>query len=252
MYLEIDQGNTRLKWRFEGKGMSSGSFEHLAAQLKKQTIRLVRLVSVCSHQRSQHLINSLILQSPQPIEWRIAASRAECMQVKNAYDNPEQLGADRWSAVIAAATDHQCHGKAIAVLGCGSAVTIDLIDKDKKHLGGAIAPGFKALQQGLRDATSINFKPLKSLSCTTPGTTTHDAIDWGVRMTVSGCIDQALRYCQQSFADDWQLVVHGGDSALLLPYIDNSIDAAFCPELVLDGLKYLTDETRVPQPGVKN
>ena len=252
MYLEIDQGNTRLKWRFEGTEMKSGSFEQLSSQLKKQPVRLIRLVSVCSHQRSQHLINNLILQSPQPIEWRIAASSAECMQVKNAYSNPDQLGVDRWSAVIAAATDHQCHGKAIAVLGCGSAVTIDLVDSSKNHLGGGIAPGFNALQQGLREVTNISFMPLKKLSQLTPGTNTQDAIEWGARITTSGIVNQILKYCNNLFSDNWQLILHGGDSALLAPYIDSTIDASFCPELVLDGLKYLTDDSKMRGAGLKH
>ena len=224
--------------------MSSGTVERLQQQIKTKHPNLVRLVSVTSHQRRQHLINRIIFQSPQPIDWRIARSSAESMQVRNAYAIPNQLGADRWSALVAAATDHKQPGKAIVILGCGSAITTDFIDQHRCHLGGGISPGYAALQHGLRQATNLHFDQLQQLSRPCPGKSSQQSIEWGIKTMLSGLMNQTLDYCRTQFGDDWQLIVHGGDAPLILPYIGDISNASFCPELVLDGLQYITDDSK--------
>lgn len=56
----------------------------------------------------------------------------------NAYEQPGQLGVDRWLALLGAWS--QTQGDAV-IIDAGSAITLDLMSRSRGHLGGAILPG---------------------------------------------------------------------------------------------------------------
>jgi len=63
--------------------------------------------------------------------------------VVNAYSDPQRLGVDRFLALVGA------RGRAptaALVAGCGTALAIDAIDAEGRHLGGVIAPGETIMQ----------------------------------------------------------------------------------------------------------
>jgi type III pantothenate kinase len=66
------------------------------------------------------------------------SAQFESLGITNGYQEPERLGVDRWLALIGAAgiTRQNCF-----VIDAGSAITIDLLGSDGRHLGGAILPG---------------------------------------------------------------------------------------------------------------
>lgn len=69
--------------------------------------------------------------------------------LKSAYLlEPERLGIDRWLGMIASA--REC--EVICVVGCGTAVTIDVVD-GMVHLGGYILPGLALMEGALRGGT---------------------------------------------------------------------------------------------------
>src|SRR5690606_11778764 len=65
-----------------------------------------------------------------------------------AYADPNELGTDRWLAALAA---FAAHGAAV-VVQCGTAITADAVDASGRFLGGAIAPGLRAMAAGLAAA----------------------------------------------------------------------------------------------------
>ena len=60
--------------------------------------------------------------------------------VSNSYPEPEALGSDRWLALIAA---RQLFNGPLAVIDCGTAVTVDALSGEGKFLGGVISAGPK-------------------------------------------------------------------------------------------------------------
>ena len=72
------------------------------------------------------------------------------------------IGADRVANAVAALD----YGTPALILDCGSAVTIELVDKNLRFLGGAIAPGRKMLRQALHANTAqLPEIPLSSRLC---------------------------------------------------------------------------------------
>ncbi|MCG5492895.1 type III pantothenate kinase, partial [Klebsiella variicola] len=82
----------------------------------------------------------------------MAQVHTEYAQLKCGYEQPAQLGIDRWLQVLAVAQPDQN----VCVNGCGTALTIDLV-QGYQHLGGYILPNLY-LQ---RDALIQNTKGIK-------------------------------------------------------------------------------------------
>lgn len=78
-----------------------------------------------------------------------AKSSASFLSLQSAYRAaPEQLGVDRWLGLIASARDCEV----ICVVGCGTAVTIDVVD-GMLHRGGYILPGLALMESTLQRGT---------------------------------------------------------------------------------------------------
>ena len=136
MLLEIDYGNTRLKWRLlESKGskvISRGAvlcFEQLVIELEKikpLALLFCRICSVRSHKESEQLITLLERRFSIPVQ--VAYSQHEFAGVTSGYEDATRLGVDRWLAMIAAY--HKVQG-ACVVIDCGTAITVDCLNADE-------------------------------------------------------------------------------------------------------------------------
>ncbi|RDH85406.1 MAG: type III pantothenate kinase [endosymbiont of Escarpia spicata] len=86
------------------------------------------------------------------IESEFVVSRRAQAGVVNGYRQPEQLGVDRWMALLAGrAISHQ----PCLIVDCGTATTIDAIDAEGRHLGGLIIPGLEMMKESLLGGTAI-------------------------------------------------------------------------------------------------
>ena len=68
------------------------------------------------------------------------------------YPKPQSIGADRLAN--AAAAPH-FYGAPVVVVDFGTAVTFDIIDRQKKYVGGVIAPGLEAMTDYLHQRTAL-------------------------------------------------------------------------------------------------
>ena len=117
MLLCLDAGNTRLKyglrddsgWRLQG-ALAYPDFDDLAAQLPQRPRRIVacNVAGEAIRLRIAALAGSLDV----PLAWLIGSATA--CGVTNGYDTPQQLGADRWAALIGARALHA--GPAVVVI----------------------------------------------------------------------------------------------------------------------------------------
>ncbi|PCJ42756.1 MAG: hypothetical protein COA71_04445 [SAR86 cluster bacterium] len=243
--LEIDAGNTRIKWRLleytnqQKWGITSGFVfspaleselpEALCQQLhelKKENIKVVRTSNVRGEGFADSL--SLFCKKHFSINVNYARVSAELAGLKNAYQNFEALGVDRWLAMLSAYRSAQ---SAVCIVDCGSAITIDLINAEGQHEGGFIVPGLQLMQRSLGEHTAnLKYQP-ESTGNIEPGKNTAEAIDHGILNMALGMLEKVHRERGADLC--WYLC--GGDAAALSSFIKWQHEVK--PELVMDGLE---------------
>ena len=234
--LEIDVGNTRLKWRLlneDGNALRSGTellktepFAFLQVEPLPKRVR----VSCVRGEEFRQLLVKLIGD-----QWGLlpefAESKASGMGLMNAYEHPQRLGVDRWLAMLAA---RQITNGAFCVVDAGSALTMDFVDSAGQHLGGYIVPGLNLQKSSLLQNTAIRIPEFAVKAQLCPGRNTESAIHNGVvSMSVSWIIDEYRKRLKCA-----ELILTGGDAPLIAGYLQNeSISCRLVPDLVMDGLR---------------
>ncbi|MDH4126714.1 MAG: type III pantothenate kinase [Gammaproteobacteria bacterium] len=245
--LLLDAGNTRLKW-----GLLNGNRIGRTGSVTLATIReqgksvLIRRLPrdvdavIASNVAGKVFADGLsaIIRSYNTREVRFVRSSAAACGVVNAYRQPGRLGVDRWVAMIGARAS--CAG-ACLVVDAGTAVTIDALHADGRHLGGQILPGLMLMADSLSRNTSdlpasrrgafSNARVLRPFARSTAA-----AIAQGAVGAVAGAIERALRTLEQQGSKP-TLLLTGGDAPLLQKFL--AIDAELRPHLVLEGLACL-------------
>jgi len=151
--------------------------------------------------------------------------------IRIAYDDPAQLGADRWLAMVGARAANYLPA---CIVDCGSAITLDVVDSQGRHQGGLILPGLAAQQTGL--ASVAPGLPTVALATKTPFLTsnTRDALASGHLHGTAMALQGLIRRCMAESAQRLTPLLTGGDATLLARYLD--MDVRLRPDLVLEGL----------------
>lgn len=110
----------------------------------------VWVASVAGAARADRVREALAAFEAGRVEWLRTPRRAG--GVVNRYAKPERLGIDRFLAMLAA---HARASGACVVVGCGTALTLDLVAADGEHAEGMIALSPDGMLQALRGATAI-------------------------------------------------------------------------------------------------
>jgi type III pantothenate kinase len=242
MILLVDIGNTRVKWAAWSAGELAPQRAAQHADWSAQDwqrelfagaqVGRVLAATVAGVASKDALQAAAAASGVKQVEF--VASTASAFGVTNAYPQPALLGVDRWMALIGAW--HQ-QRTACCVVDIGTAATIDTIDGSGRHLGGFIVPGPQLMSAALRAGTS----DLAAHAARSPGgggqlfaDNTRDAIERGCRVALAALVDRSLAELRRQAGAAAQLVVTGGASAEVLPYV---VSAGLCvPDLVLRGL----------------
>ncbi|AEG00096.1 type III pantothenate kinase [Methylomonas methanica] len=236
MNLLLDIGNTRLKWATEDQGQIDESHAcdyrqpGCLASLERawRGISVSRNLAIASVSEKQVLDSLIQLGQTLWPQCRllIPQASAAAFGVTNAYQQPEKLGIDRWLAMIAA---HNLYPGNVCVVDCGTAVTLDVVRADGRHLGGLICPGLNVMKQALVSNTADLMFTQRSYD-TELGSATDVAIANGVCAAVIGLIEHTL----SKLDADYRLVLTGGDAAYLVDLLRVSV--SYDRDLVLKGL----------------
>lgn len=148
------------------------------------------------------------------------------------YDDPSQLGADRWAGAVAAWT--RCRSDCLVVSG-GTATTIDVVRGNGHFAGGCILPGLGMMLDALASGTAA--LPHATGHFVMPPRNTHDAITTGCMQAQLGAIERM----RHSLAAGAPVLLGGGHAETLAPHINGHVILA--PWLVLDGLLALIQES---------
>ncbi|MDV2081211.1 type III pantothenate kinase [Marinobacter xestospongiae] len=241
MKLFVDMGNSRVKWRLRGRdtvleGEGAIGSDSLFADLPvdDEGIRQVAVSTVASDQGRQQLEQRLreITRVPPEYFW----TESQWQGVICAYDKPESMGSDRWHAMVAA---HSRVTGGFAVVDAGSAVTVDYVAADGRHLGGYILAGQNMMYRALsQDAARIHFGG-RIQGDSAPGSSTAECVHHGVEWLWRGMVQQ-LREDVRTLGLE-KVFITGGDSDRL---IGCGLQGESVPGLVLDGLEIVAAGVR--------
>lgn len=239
--LEIDAGNTFVKWRMRCQGQSQAVQRWLTQDVREGRVLLpedwfgvqqVRWVSVAGDEVDGWLQAAFQALAVPVVR---AVARGQQSGLKNAYQNPQQMGADRWLAMLAVWQQLQ---DAFCVIDVGSAVTVDLVDRQGQHLGGYILPGLRLLQQSLLGQTAgVRWQTAETDESLVPGDSTAACVENGCRYQMAALLQYVEQDCRErNILHIW---LTGGDASRV---------ASWCPQamlqetLVLDGLQCLEQD----------
>lgn len=168
------------------------------------------------------------------------------LDVQNGYDKPEQLGADRWAALLGVSGHFPKAHPPLVLATFGTATTIDTLSPDKRFEGGLILPGPALMRQSLAQGTA-NL-PLASGVGSDYPTHTLQAIATGVVAAQTGAVWRQCEITHQRFGVAPTLCVSGGG----WPEVEKEVrrmlaplDIKFIAHPVLDGLARVLQSTHV-------
>lgn len=229
--LWLDLGNTRLKyWLMNGeKLLHHDAKEHLKAPnelllgLSGSFLgyhpQFVGISSVLGERINDH-VRAMLERLGLPFEF--ATVKSNHSQLISRYDE-SQLGVDRWLQMLGAvdASCRQC------VVGCGTALTIDIIDYGE-HLGGYILPNVYMQRHALYAGTQQIGVKQGRFDSLQLGCTTFDAVNHGVLFGIVSAV-QAI---QRQYPNH-KLTLTGGGAPMLGCHLQ---DVQIDENLLLAGL----------------
>lgn len=238
--LAIDSGNTRIKWglRERGAWVRVGVLSHdetddlapaLASLARPDRIAVANVAGAGVEQRISRACAGLSA----PMLW--AQGRPQQCGVVNLYEQPSQLGVDRWAALIGA---WRRLGRACLVVGAGTATTIDQLSSQGEFLGGVILPGLALMKRSLADNTAQ--LPFAEGAWTEHPRNTADAIETGVLHAQAGAVERLHARLAASEGGQAECLISGGSAEAIARCLD--IPHRVADHLVLDGLAHMVGD----------
>ena len=232
--LCVDVGNSRIKWGVRGAdgwlangAIATGDSAKLGEALEAAPRTRQAIASNVAGARVQNDLESACAARGAAL--RTIRSEARQLGVVNGYDDPAQLGSDRWAALIAA---HHAERGHKLVVNAGTALTIDALADGGRFLGGLIVPGPALMRHSLDRGTAalrLTEGKYKDLPTSTP-----DAITSGAIQACVGAIARLMEMMSRNDSAPGRIILSGGAAPEIAPHLP--IPAAIHENLVLDGL----------------
>lgn len=158
----------------------------------------------------------------------LARTQPRLAGLRIAYAVPARLGVDRFLALLGARA--RVDG-AVLVCGVGTALTLDLVDGDGRHLGGRIAPSPELMREALH--ARAPQLPAEGGAWTDWAADTADALASGCWGATFALVRDALDAATATLRAPPALLLHGGGAGPLVERLPQAVSA---PALVLEGL----------------
>ena len=234
--LCLDFGNTRLKWAVfsEGKIRRTGLFGN----------DLLEELRICldTHQPDRSILSSVV-NHPESLE-EILKSKTRFhkldhlsrVPITTPVGKPETIGSDRLALVVAAA--HYFPDQNNLVIGLGSAVTYNYINRFHQFIGGSISPGMEMRFKSLQVFTAK--LPLVKPHWNFPlaGYDTKTNIQSGVIFGMAKEIDGVIEAYEERY-ENLHILMTGGDAQYFKPFLKKTITED--PDLIFKGLYIISE-----------
>ena len=232
----FDFGNTRLK----AAVFTDGSLTSLNI-LKDHSLETIKaLIDQFAPQKT--ILSSVIDHDPQIENFFSSVSKFHKLNhlsrlpFTTPVGKPETIGADRLA--LAAAAVYFYPEKNNLVIGSGTCITYNFINKKNEFIGGSISPGLEMRLSALHDYTAK--LPLIKANWNVPliGYDTNSNILSGVVIGMAKEIDGFIDAYAEKFGN-FNSLLTGGDIAYFAPHLKNKIFAD--PELIFKGLYAISE-----------
>lgn len=155
--------------------------------------------------------------------------------IRNLYRCPKQVGQDRLINAFGAGI---IYGAPLIVIDFGTAITFDIISKQKAYLGGMIIPGLKISLDALFERTAL----LPKINLGRPkdfiGKDTKDSMLSGIINGFSALVDELTNKIKREIGGKTIVVGTGGQIKIIADFCKN-IDI-IDPELTLKSINLLS------------
>jgi type III pantothenate kinase len=170
--------------------------------------------------------------------WFVTATR-RLAGVTNGYDDPAQLGADRWVGVIGAFHDRPVDS---CIVNVGTAMTIDAVTDSGQHLGGLIVPGPDLMVGALHRETSDLRRSAasKARAHADFAADTRSAIENGCELALAALVERQCSELAHRLGRAPRLVFAGGAAHRVRAWVKVASDHV--PDLVLRGLAVIATQ----------
>jgi len=223
--LLLDLGNTRWKWTalddeasaVNGHVYSNNPVSGIVKQLKKQSMPTrLYIASVRNEELNRELLQSLKAEGCEVrfLSWR------DCSRLNTMYHDPSCLGVDRYLNMIGALRLYQLP---FIIVSAGTAVTVDAMDQEGVHLGGAIFPGRRLLQTVLIENTDRVEMPYSTESDTIFAQSTETGVLAGTSSGYIAAVNGIVNSMRKELGETTQLILTGGDAVVL----ENNLPGGF-------------------------
>jgi type III pantothenate kinase len=234
--LCLDFGNTRLKWAVfsEGQIIYNGVLEGDGVEGLKECLE--------AYKPDRSLLSSVIEDNPE-IESLLKNSTQfhkldhhSRIPITTPVGKPDTIGADRLALVVAAVNGFP--EKNNLVIGLGSAITYNYINRYRQFVGGSISPGME-----------MRFKSLKMFTAKLPlvkphwnfpllGYDTRTNIQSGVIFGMAKEIDGIIDAYEERY-ENLNVLITGGDAHYFMPLLKKKITED--PDLIFKGLYIISE-----------
>lgn len=157
--------------------------------------------------------------------------------LKNAYEDPRAVGADRLVNALAAWKKYE---SACVIADFGTATTVDAVSSDGTYLGGAIAPGIGISTDALFHAAARLprvelIPPSRALA-----RNTTESIQSGLVFGYAGLTRELVSRCVAEIGEPCKVLATGGLAELIAPLVKEI--EIIEPNLTLEGLRILAEQ----------
>jgi type III pantothenate kinase len=244
-FLAIDIGNTRLKWAQYAQDATPGTpplrhgavfLENIDRLADEDWLALEAPTRVLGSNVAGDAVRRRVEEQME--HWdltpRWVVPDDELAGVKNGYDHPTRLGADRWVAVIGAHAHARARGFTgpVLVVMVGTAVTVEALSTDARYLGGLILPGHGIMLRALEGGTAGLRVPTGEVRDFP--TNTSDALTTGGSFAITGAIERMARLLTQREGRAPLVLMTGGAGWKVAPSLD--VPHELVEGLIFDGL----------------
>lgn len=239
--LLIDLGNSSIKaqwWQADvlqsscNIGIRSGWRQCFEAYLHGVEARACSYASVPGSVAQRELLD-ILSKVFDPQEIHLFRAQNHSAGVTSAYQQAQRLGVDRWLALLGGFSVSESDAM---IIDAGSAITVDLLKKDGRHLGGAILPGFNTSLERFKNMLQVaDFTHPDIDANELPGCSTESCIHINYEDSVKTYLGALIDRWFAPLADGAILIVSGGDACL----VETNAEYAtlHIPDLVFRGMR---------------